>query len=93
MPKSIAPRVTLDPRSRRLTARLVKSGRYASAEDVARAAFRLLEEEERDSAECVEGIRRGLADAGAGREEPWETFRRDFEQRHGLRRNRLRRAK
>lgn len=70
MPKTTVPQVKLDTRSRKLTARLLKSGRYASAEEVARAAYRLLEEEERDFEQAVDGIRRGMEDAKAGRMKP-----------------------
>jgi antitoxin ParD1/3/4 len=82
MSKTTALQVKLDTRSRKLTARLVKSGRYSSAEDVARAAYRLLEEEERDYAECVEGIRRGLADVAAGRVRPAEEVFADLERKY-----------
>jgi hypothetical protein len=53
-----------------------------------RAAMRLLEAQEQDSAECVEGIRRGLADVAAGHEQPWDDFRKEFERRNGLKRRR-----
>ena len=70
MPNTAAKRITLDARSSRLVARLVKSGRYESEETAVRAAMRLLEDEERDFKECVAGIRRGMADAKAGRFKP-----------------------
>ena len=82
MPKTAEQQVKLDARSRKLTARLVKSGRYASAAEVARAAYRLLEDEERDYAECVEGIRRGLADVAAGRVRPLEEVFADLERKY-----------
>ena len=64
------------------SARLVQSGRYSSEEKVVRAAMRLLEEEERDYAECVEGIRRGLADVAAGRVRPAEEVFADLERKY-----------
>lgn len=81
-------RLTMQPKHRKLVARLVKSGRFASTSEVVGAAMSLLEAEERDYAECVEGIRRGLADAAAGRERPAAEFFREFERKHRLRRPR-----
>ena len=72
MAKSAVLNDVLGARYRKLAARLVKTGRYDSEEKVVRAAMRLLEEEERDYAECVAGIRRGLADVDAGRVKPAE---------------------
>jgi antitoxin ParD1/3/4 len=72
MPKSAVRDLPLSGRQRKLVADLVKSGRYDSEKHVVDAALKLLEAEERDYAECVEGIRRGLADVAAGRVVPAE---------------------
>ncbi len=88
MPTKTATRLTMKPRHRKLAERLVKSGRFASANEVVDAAMSLLEEEECDYAECVEAIRLGLAEADAGLGRPWEEFCADFERKFGLRRRR-----
>jgi antitoxin ParD1/3/4 len=62
--------VSLGRRYRKLTDDLVRCGRYGSASEVVRAAMRLLEAEEREFRETVEGVRRGLEDVAAGRVRP-----------------------
>jgi antitoxin ParD1/3/4 len=70
MAKSAALRVTLDARSKKLTTRLIKSGLYASADQAVSAAMRLLEAQQRERAEEIAAVRRGLEDVRAGRTRP-----------------------
>jgi putative addiction module CopG family antidote len=82
MPKNVALKVSLDSRSAKLTKRLVESGRYASPDDVARAAMRLLEAEERERAAEIEAIRLGIEDMRAGRTRSLEDVFADLERKY-----------
>ncbi|WP_435008216.1 ribbon-helix-helix domain-containing protein [Tundrisphaera lichenicola] len=48
----------------------IRSGRFATGEEVMGEALKLLEAHIRDEAETLEGIRKGLADVEAGRTQP-----------------------
>jgi len=58
--------IDLTPEHEELVARMVSSGRYASAEEVIIVALQLLDEEERWRKYVIEKIDRGLAQAEAG---------------------------
>ena len=68
MPKSAELGETLEA----YVASLVKSGRYASADEVLRDAMLLLQERETKLASLDAAIARGLADAEAGRGRPMD---------------------
>ncbi len=93
MPKTADVVVSIESRHRRLVEKLVRSGRYASPGEVIHAAMRLLEAVERDRAEELEAIRRGLEDVKAGRTRPAEEVFADLERKYpDVRRRRARRG-
>jgi antitoxin ParD1/3/4 len=93
MPNAAARPLSLSPRQRKLVSDLVKSGRYRSEKAAVDAAMKLLEDEERDFAECVEGIRRGMEDVKAGRVRSAEDVFADLERKYfDLRRGARRRG-
>jgi putative addiction module CopG family antidote len=56
------------------------SGKYASEEDVLRAALRLLDEEE----ETIAAVAEGYEDIRAGRHRPFDEADREFRQNHNI---------
>lgn len=86
--------VSLTPQLAKEVAERVKSGKYASASEVMRAALRVLQSEERQQRDDLRHVRqlldKGLADAKAGRHAPASEVMAEL--RAGLARRRRRRA-
>ena len=92
MPKTPARPATMNvhvgPHFRKLTDDLVRSGRYGSASEVVRTAFRLLEQAEREHEHTIAAIQVGLDDVAASRVRPLGRFRKAFERRNKIPRKR-----
>ncbi len=72
--------ITLSPETQKLLEERMKTGGFQTADDALRAAlqqFYDIDEDDR-SPETEAAIRRGLADAEAGRTVLWDDFKKDW---------------
>ena len=77
--------VTLSPELEKLVNAKLESGEYESASEVLEDAMHALQERSsRDYQEAVEGIRRGIEAADAGRLSSLADFEREMRAKHGI---------
>ena len=75
--------ITLSPETQKMLEHRMQLNGFKNPDDALRAALMTMEETEEQqeddrSPETLEAIRRGLADAEAGRTRPWEDVKRDL---------------
>jgi len=75
--------ITLSPETQKLLEDRMKYNGFINPDDAVRAALQIMEETEDDrSPETLAAIRRGMADAEAGRSVPWDEFKKTWMTRH-----------